>query len=290
MEYNKNVLELKKALLKQKFDNALVQRSEDENGGYLVPLEQVEIIEQFKRKHIALKDKCRVIQTQSGKGQIPVEVEANMLLVAISEGEEIPQSQINFNVISWDVVTYADICPISRQILQDEACGLMEFVGARFAKKCVATENKKIIDAIVEADDSEIISSVLIGLDDALNIRLDPTNSENAVIICNQTYFNKLDVECDENGRGLLQPDLTQPTRKMFKGREVIVLSNADLELDGYIVGDLDAGVLFAEKPGVEIATSQQAGFTKNVVYARVITRFDVKLIDPKAVCVVKIG
>ena len=288
---DKNVVELKRALMGKKFDNALVQRGENADGGYLVPQEQLNVLEQFRRQQIALKDRCRVIQTDSGKGQMAVEVEAGMLLAAVSEGEEIPQSQINFGLVTWNVVTYADICPISRQILADENVGLMEFIGQRFAKKCVATENKKIIDAIVGADSSDATNFIDDApIAEALNVRLDPANAQNAIIICNQTYFHKLDMLKDENGHGLLQPMLTEPTKRAYKGHEVVVLSDAELDFEGYIVGDLNSGVLFVEKMGLEIKTSTQAGFTKNMVYARVLTRFDVKLIDPKAVCVVKIA
>lgn len=286
---NKNVVtEFKNALMGKDYDNALVQRGVDADGGYLVPQEELNVIEQFKRQQIALKDRCRVIPTQSGKGQMPVEVEANMLLANLTEGEEIPQSQINFGVIAWNVKDYGDIIPVSRQVLQDENCGLMAFIGQRFAKKAVYTENAKILE-VLEANENVVTDAdIMKGLNKALNVELDPANAMNAVIICNQTKFDALDNMVDGNDRPMLQPMPADPTRKMYKGHEVVVMADKELDLDGYIVADMANAVLFADRMGVEVAISEEAGFTRNVVYARVIERFDVQAIDGKAVCIVK--
>ena len=291
---NKNVvIELKKAIMGKRYDNALIQRSEDINGGYLVPNEEMHVIEEFKRQQISLKPLCRVVQTNSGKGQLPFCVEAsNMMMACVDEGQEIPTSSINFGVVSWNVKTYADIIPVTAQILEDEACGLMSAIGQRLARKIVYTENNKIIEALLANAEEEQASSFADGspLIEALNLKLDPVHAMNAKIICNQTYFNMLDQLKDENNRGMLQPMLGDATKKQFMGKEIIVLSDAELNFDGFIVGDLNSGILFADKIGIEVATSRDAGFTKNVHYVRCICRFDVKVIDPKAVVLVKIA
>ena len=292
---NKNVnKEFNNALLGKKYDDALVQRGVNADGGYLVPEEQMNVIEEYRRQQIALKGLCRVIPTETGKGQMPIEVEADMMLANLTEGAEIPQSQINFGVVAWDVKDYGDIIPVSRQILQDEKCGLMTFIGNRFAKKAVHTENAKIIGVLKATANEIACQDALEGLRKALNVRLDPANSMNAVIICNQTAFDLLDGAVDDMGRLMLQPMISDPTKMQFKGRPVIVMSDAELPIDEedeetvsaeFLVADMPNAVLFADRIGVEVAVSEEAGFTKNVVYARVIERFDVKAIDPKAVC-----
>lgn len=266
------------------FKNALVKREES----VLVPNEEMHVIEEFRRQQIALKGLCRVIKTNSGKGQMPVEVEANMMLANLTEGEEIPESQVNFGIVAYDVKDYGDIIPVSRQVLQDEACGLMEFIGNRFAKKAVFTENAKILDALKGNENIVVEADIVKGLKKALNVKLDPANAINAVIICNQTKFDELDNLVDGMERPILQPMPADPTRKMFAGHQVIVLADAELDLNGYIVADMANAVLFADRVGVEVAISEEAGFTRNVVYARVIERFDVQPIDGKAVCIVK--
>lgn len=291
MENNKNaVQEFKNAILGKQYDNALVQRGVDADGGYLVPNEELNVIEEFRRQQIALKDRCRVIKTQSGKGQMPYGLAEDMTLANLTEGEEIPQSQINFGIINWDVKDYGDIVPVSRIVLQDEACGLMEYIGQRFAKKCVFTENVKILDILNQAEQVVQDADVIKGLNKALNVKLDPANAMNAVIICNQTQFDRLDNLVDANDRPMLQPMPTDPTKKMYKGHEIIVMADIQFGYAGYYVVDMANAVLFAERLGVEVAVSEEAGFTRNVVYARVIERFDVVALDPNAVCKVEIA
>ena len=288
---NKNVnKEFKNALMGKEYDNALVKRGVEADGGYLVPEEQMNVIEEYRREQISLKGYCRHLVSNSGKGVIPVEVEADMMLANLTEGEEIPQSQVNFGQVAYDVKDYGDIVPVSRQVLQDENCGLMEFIGNRFAKKAVHTENAKILEALMADETNRVIveGDVIKALNKALNVNLDPANAMNAVIIMNQSKFDELDNMLDANERPILNPLPTDPTKKMYKGHEIIVMNDAVLELNGMIVADMANAVLFVERLGVEVAVSEEAGFTKNVVYARVIERFDVQAIDKKAVCVVK--
>ena len=285
---NKNVnKEFNNALMGKDYDNALVKRGVDADGGYLVPEEQMAVIEEYRREQIALKDHCRKLVSASGKGVMPVEVEADMMLANLTEGEEIPQSQINFGQVAYDVKDYGDIVPVSRQVLADENCGLMEHIGNRFAKKAVHTENAKILE-VLKAGAVVTDADIMKGLNKALNVKLDPANAMNAVIICNQTKYDELDNMLDGNDRPMLQPMVTDPTKKAYKGHQIIVMNDATLDLNGYIVADMANAVLFVERAGVEVAVSEEAGFTKNVVYARVIERFDVVGIDPKAVAIVK--
>ncbi|MGR5861838.1 phage major capsid protein [Bacillus pacificus] len=71
-----------------------------------------------------------------------------------------------------------------------------------------------------------------------------------ANIFTNQDGFNYLDQLEDKNGRPLLQPDPTNPTRKkLFSGKPVIVLSNKTIATDKdgkapFIVGDLKEAVI----------------------------------------------
>ncbi|PEQ57037.1 phage major capsid protein, partial [Bacillus cereus] len=65
-----------------------------------------------------------------------------------------------------------------------------------------------------------------------LNVTLDPAFVAAANIFTNQDGFNYLDQLEDKNGRPLLQPDPTNPTRKLFAGKPVIVLSNKTIATD----------------------------------------------------------
>lgn len=298
---NKNTnKEFNNAILGKDYDNALVKRGVDADGGYLVPQEQANVIEEFKRQQISLKQYCRVIPTVSGKGVMPIEVQAGMMLANLTEGEEIPQSQIKFGQIKYDVATYADIIPVSNIVLQDENCNLMTFIGNRFAKKSVFTENAKIL-AIVKATENEVAlantakdADIVKALNNCLNVKLDPAQSMNAKVIVNQTAFDRLDNMVDANGRALLEVSLQDATKLVYKGREVIVLSDAELANDEanaieiYVV-DMEA-IAFFDRQGYEVAISSEAGFTKAITYCRVMERFDIKGTDAKAIAKVVVA
>ena len=94
-------------------------------------------------------------------------------------------------------------------------------------------------------------------------------------------------------GRPLLTDSLTVPGTKEFKGKRIVVLSNAHLaspeEKLTFYIGDISKAVAFFDRESYEMAVSKEAGFTKNATLMRVVERFDVKSVDTKAVVNVEI-
>lgn len=260
-----------------------------EDGGYLVPVEQKTQIEELKRQLIPLKQFCRVIPVGTMSGSMPLEVEASDELVAFDEMTEINQSSIKFGQTKWELGDYGDIIPISNTLLQDEKANLTTYVGARFAKKAVRTENKKILVELAKA--KKIAGNDETVLNKALNIELDPAIATNAIIITNQDGYDYLDALVDANKRPLLSDSLVVAGAKEYKGKRIVVLSNQNLpSQEGkltFYVGDIAEFVAFFDRGVYEMAVSKEAGFTKNATFMRVIERFDVKPVDTKAaVCV----
>ncbi|HBF7091362.1 TPA: phage major capsid protein [Clostridioides difficile] len=264
--------------------SALVEKVE-EDGGYLVPKEQRTQIEELKRQLIPLKQYCNVVPVATLSGSMPLEVDANDELINFDEMEEINQSDIKFGQVKWILNDYGDIIPISNSLLQDEKANLTNYVGARFSKKAVRTENKKILEVLskskkVEGEDYKTIQT-------ALNKELDPSISANAIIITNQDGYDYLDSLTDSNNRPLMSDSLTVEGAKTFKGKIVVVLSNQHFSSTAskltFYVGDLSSAVAFFDRQVYEMAVSKEAGFTKNATFMRVIERFDVQSIDNKA-------
>lgn len=264
--------------------SALVEKVEEE-GGYLVPKEQRTQIEELKRQLIPLKQYCNVVPVATLSGSMPLEVDANDELINFDEMEEINQSDIKFGQVKWLLNDYGDIIPISNSLLQDEKANLTNYVGARFSKKAVRTENKKILEVLskskkVEGEDYKTIQT-------ALNKELDPSISANAIIITNQDGYDYLDSLTDSNNRPLMSDSLTVEGAKTFKGKIVVVLSNQHFSSTAskltFYVGDLSSAVAFFDRQVYEMAVSKEAGFTKNATFMRVIERFDVQSIDNKA-------
>ncbi len=279
-------------------ENALVEKN-GEDGGYLVPIEQQNQIKELKRELVSLKDYCNVIPVGSLSGSMPIEVGTDDELVDFDELEEINQSTIKFGQVKYELGNYGDIIPVSNSLLQDEKANLTGFVGKRFAKKAVRKENSKILEIVKTAskiegsNDYKIIQTIL-------NKNLDPSISDAAIIITNQTGFDYLDKLEDKNGRPLLTESLVKPGVKMFKGREIVRLtdkvlpnvkndSEKEIAMPFYI-GDLEEMVSFFDRGVYEMAMSKEAGFTKNATYLRLIERFDTKAIDKQAMVYTEIN
>lgn len=261
-------------------------------GGYLVPVEQATKILEFKRSLNPLKNLCDVISVQGMEGVMPVEVEGTGELIAFDELNVIRESDVDFTQLKWSVSDYGDIIPVSNTLLADEKAGLIPFIKSRFAKKAVMTENKKII-ALVKTANIKQTGTDVSAITTALNTKLDVALRSGATILCNQTSFDWLDNQKATDGRPLLTPDMTNPSIMRFKGLPIKVVNDDLLGSSGskkeFYVGNFSEFLKFFDRQGLELAISNEAGFTKNATLLRVIERFDVKVADSKALIKVEI-
>ena len=253
----------------------------DGKGGYLVPVEQFNQIKELRRNKVELKTLCNVQPVKSLSGKQPIEKNFNGELIAFDELNSITMSDIDFGQIEYKVKDYGDIIPVSNTLLADENANLTAYIGKRFVKKAVNTENKKIIAELKTLTPKAVADYT--GINKALNIDLDPAISENAVIITNQTGFDFLDGLTDKQNRPLLEVN----TQKIFKGRKIVVVSDEMLPMNTtkapVFVGDMSEFITFFDREGLELAVSTEAGFTKNATFMRAIERFDIAKVDDKA-------
>lgn len=261
-------------------------------GGYLVPEQSEQTIKEFRRGKIALKDYVNVIPVGTMSGKFPVGTDQNGTLTSFEELNEIVQSDITFVQQNWSVLDYGDIIPISNTLLEDTTIDLMKYVGGQFTKKAINTENAQIY-ALMKSASAKKTGTEYKAIKTALNKDLDPSIASTARVYTNQSGFDWLDNLEDENKRPLLTVSLTDPSKKLFSGKEIIVLPDALMAQTsgkyGFYVGDLSEAVNFYDRKGVEVAVSKEAGFTKNATLMRVVERFDVKSFDTAAVVYVEI-
>ncbi len=302
MENNKNeILAFNKAIRGKSFDNALVREGDTDNGGYLVPQEQQTRIEELRRGMICLKDLCRVVNVNTITGVMPMEAGILGELANLTEGEEIPESEVLFGQVRWQIQDYGDIIPVSNMFLMDEKADFVDYCGRRFVKKSVLTENKQIMYALdiccqkngktpIAASGAEGYRAIL----KALNVELDIALKADAVIIVNQEGFNYLDALEDEYGRPLVVQSVQDPHVHLIRGHRIVVCDNATFpaneEKIQVYVANMEAAVAFFDRKGVEVAMSQEAGFTRNITYLRAIERFCVMDLDAEAVVKVEIN
>ena len=128
-------------------------------------------------------------------------------------------------------------------------------------------------------------------LKSSINKDLDPSSLYNTVIVTNQDGWDKLDSDVDGQGRPILQPDPTNPTRRFLGGYPVEVFSNALLKTAEnkipFIYGNLKDAVKVCVLYRMAFATSSEAGFMSNTTIARLIEFIDVIQCDESDKCYV---
>lgn len=255
-------------------------------GGYLLPEEQFNQLIEFRRGLIALKNYCEVIPAARRSGSTPTILDDSSELTNFDELNDITQKDIDFSNISYEVNDYGEIIPVSKTLLEDIDIDLVSVIGRRFMRKAVRTENTKILTLL-----KTVTAKAITGYKDiktTLNTDIDPDLQEGTIILTNQDGFNYLDqIELD-NGAPLLQPVLTDRTKKQFAGFDVVALSNTQLKTTSskipFFVGNISEFVKFFDRKSVTIDSSDHAGFTKNALMLRAIERFDVVEADTDAV------
>lgn len=123
--------------------------------------------------------------------------------------------------------------PVSNILSGAEEADLMTYLDSWFVKRAVLAENRDIFAALKAGYNSGTAKTIAdeTALRKSINTDLDPAYVENSnmVIVTNQTGCAYLDSLLDANKRPLLQPDPTNPTKKLYKGIRVEVFSDAQL-------------------------------------------------------------
>lgn len=260
-------------------------------GGYIVPEEQMKTLVEFRRDLPSFKSLVSVIGVNSATGRMPTLGAEDGKLTAFDELTEIKQSDFDFSQVTYKLVDYGDIIPVSNTLLADNDFNLMDIIGRRFARKAVNTENSVVAGLLSGISGATMTDWT--GLTKAMNKTLDPAIAANASIVTNQSGLEWLDECVDKNGRPLLSMDLVDANVRRFKGKPVIVFPDSILSESNKIpfyVGSFADAIVFFDRQQVSVAVSEEAGFTRNATYIRAIERFDAKLVDAEALTKVTIS
>lgn len=279
------------------------------DGGFLVPEDVDNTIRALRRElspvsalfnqeTVTTNSGWRVVDTAPTKG-------FTALTGEIPSGGIAKDDQPAFSKISYSLTTYGLIVPISNELAQDEDANLLGYLGRWFGRKLILTENKLLLDLLAGLTATNVAlasENALDAVKAALNVALDPEISRNAALLTNQDGYNILDQLKDSDGRPLLQPDPTNATGYLIKGRPVHILSNAHLPTvtktkegqtaDGtegdytpLYIGDFRAfGTLFRRAP-LEMRATDIGGtaFSTNSLEVRGIARMAAKQFDGAA-------
>lgn len=272
----------------------------DSKGGYLVPVEQLGILREYRKAYTALRDFTHVVQAKSNSGKWPTLGEESGTLTNFTELTQIQESDFEFGQASYEIADYGDIIPVSNQLIADANVSIMSIVGQRLARKAVNTENAAILGLLSTNLTNPATVSSYKALMKALNVDLDPIYYANAKVFTNQDGFNWMATLEDGQNRPLLVPDVTAPDTYRFRGKQVVVLPNSCLASSTasgatpayapIYVGNMADYVMFFERQGVEIAVSREYLFGKNATALRCVVRFGVAADDTDALKAYKVA
>jgi HK97 family phage major capsid protein len=192
-----------------------------------------------------------------------------------------------FVPVSYSLKKRGGILPLTNELIADTDQNIEAYVTNWISKKAVVTRNYHITNLL-----NTMTKKQLANFDDikkVLNVDLDPAISANSIILTNQDGYHWMDEQKDNNGRYLLQDDPTQPGRKLFKGRPVVVASNRFLKTEGtttllapFIIGDLKQLIVLFNRRFFELASTKEGGdaFIRDTTNLRTIIRDDYKFWD----------
>ena len=215
------------------------------------------------------------VNTASGK--YPILKTNTQVLATVAELEANPKlAKPDFDNVEWAVETYRGALALSREAIDDAAVDLMRIVAKQAQEAKINTVNAKIA-AVLKTFGAKAAVGVD-GLKDIVNLEIDP--AYDVRIVASQTFFNTLDKLKDDNGRYLLQDDVTFASGKRALGYEVVVISDALMGAGKAFIGDTRRAVLFADRKEIGVRWADHDIYGE---YLQAGMRMDIKKADAKA-------
>lgn len=272
-------------------------------GGLTVPKDMRTEIMELKRSVDDLEQYVNVepVSTLSGSRVIEEDADATPW-DNVDEEAAFPEAEApKFLPVNYKVSKKGGILKLTEELLKDTAENILAYLKKYIAKKTRATRNAFILLKINEITaGKEVPVTDVDGLKDIFNEKIDPALLAGSRVITNQKGFNWLDKLKDQDGNYILQPDPTQPTRKLLFGSyPVVVLKEktlASATVDGgveipMICGDTKEAITLFDREYMSIEISNQAGdlWGKDQTGVKVRDRFDVQATDANAIVKAKV-
>lgn len=275
----------------------------DPDGGLTVPKDISTKIKELRRSDDALETLVNIETVTTLTGSRVIEKQADQVpFDNVDEDAQFPDiSTPQFEKISYTIKKKGGILKMSRELLQDTAENILSYLKKWIAKKAKATRNALIVSQInTITTGKEVAVTGIDGLKKIFNISLDPAIAVGAKVVTNQSGFNWMDTLKDNDGKYILQPDPTQPTKMLLFGKYPItmvsdkVLKNAEVKtgetVTAYkypiICGDLAEAITIFDRETLSIEMSDQAGdlWGKDQTGIKVRERLDIQTVDASAI------
>lgn len=272
-------------------------------GGLTVPVDMRTEIMELKRTVDDLEQYVNVepVSTLSGSRVIEEDADATPWDNVDEEAAFPDAATPKFLPVKYKVTKKGGILKLTEELFRDTAENILAYLKKYIAKKTRATRNAFILAKINEITaGKEVAVTDIDGLKDIFNEQIDPALLAGSRVITNQKGFNWLDKLKDQDGNYILQPDPTQPTRKLLFGSyPVVVLKEktlASATVEGgveipMICGDTKEAITLFDREYMSIEISNQAGdlWGKDQTGVKVRDRFDVQATDVNAIVKAKV-
>lgn len=274
-------------------------------GGYLVPTEQMATLQEIRKELVSLKNYVNVVSTNFTSGRWPVYTQENLKFQSFAEMTPIAESDLTISQATYTIDEKGMILPVSNQLIADSNINIISFMGRQLADAAVRTENEAIIQPLNKLITGETATGIAEAttitsyksLNTAMFKTLDGTYYNAAKIFTNQDGFLWLSNLDDAQNRPLFVPDVTNPNKYFYRGKEIVVVPNLSLPnitisnkvYAPFFVGDMASYLTFFERQGLELATSSELYFRQYGTALRAVIRFGIIVTNPYAMTALKV-
>lgn len=293
-EENAFINAIKNTALKRQIPNEVLntlKTTEDE--GMLVPQDISTSIIELRRQTQSLENLVNIEKVDKTEGSRIVEKNADIVgFEAVDEEAVFPDMpKPEFTKIPYKLKKLGGILKATQEFYQATFSSIKSYIVKWIAKKGITTRNNLILKAMDDKKDgSKVTITDIDSLKDIINTKLDPSILGGTQIITNQDGFNWLDKLKDENGKYILQPDITQKFKHLLFGQyPVIVFSNKQIKTNTnkapFYIGNLKEFITLFDYEKLFIEMSSEAGslWEKDMIGIKVRERLDVQVIDENA-------
>ncbi|EPN9408863.1 phage major capsid protein [Enterococcus faecium] len=254
----------------------------------VIPVDRITKPEKQPETVVDLRQHVGRVPVTTGTGSYPILRANKNKMISVAELAKNPAlANPEFTKVNYEIDTYRGYIPVSQESLDDSDIDLGGLVAEYIQRQSLNTSNAEIAKKLQTATAKAVTD--IDGLKDIVNVTIDP--AYNVKFIASQSFFNELDKMKDNDGRYLLQQDVTVASGYKLLGREVVVMAD---DVIGTKAGDK---VAFVGDPSlfVKYFDRQQASvrWVDNDVYGQLLAgfiRFDVEVADTAAGFYVTLG
>ncbi len=254
----------------------------------VIPIDRITKPEKQPETVVDLRQHVGRVPVTTGTGSYPILKANKNKMISVEELAKNPAlANPEFTKVSYEIATYRGYIPVSQEALDDSDIDLGGLVAEHIQRQSLNTSNAAIAAKLQTATAKTV--TTIDDLKDIVNVAIDPAYA--VKIIASQSFFNELDKMKDNDGRYLLQQDVTVASGYKLLGREMVVMAD---DVIGTVAGDK---VAFVGDPALfaKYFDRQQASvrWVDNEVYGQLLAgfvRFDVEVADTAAGFYVTLG